>query len=122
MDNFKKFIYSLTIAISGVKLALKEEQSFRIQSLIGIIVFLLMFILGLTLIEKTILILVISMVLGLELVNSQIEKVLDLIQPAYNLKVKFIKDLSAGAVLVAVLGSIIVGFIIFTPYICRLLN
>ncbi|MCX6722618.1 MAG: diacylglycerol kinase [Candidatus Staskawiczbacteria bacterium] len=66
--------------------------------------------------EETILV-----VLSLELINSQIEKFLDIIQPEHHPRVKIIKDFSAGAVLISVIGSIIIGFLIFWPHIIEII-
>lgn len=120
MINFHKFFTSLKIAISGLRTAFKEEQSFRIQILIGIIVILFMIALNLNPLEISILVLAILLVLGLELINSQIERFLDLIQPDHYPKVKIIKDISAAAVLVAALGTIIVGILILLPHLLDL--
>jgi diacylglycerol kinase len=73
--------------------------------------------LGLNSIEKSILLLTILVVLSLELINSQIEKFLDVVQPDLHPKVKEIKDFSAGAVLLSVLGSVIIGILVFLPYV-----
>ncbi|MDD5145747.1 MAG: diacylglycerol kinase family protein [Candidatus Pacebacteria bacterium] len=116
MINFQKFLNSLKIALSGLKTALKTEENFRIQALIGFIVIILMFVLGVSVLERSILILVVFVVLSLELINSQIEKFLDLIQPVLHPKVKIIKDLSAAAVLISVFGAIIIGILIFFPH------
>lgn len=122
MINFHKFFTSLKIAISGLRIAFKEEQSFRIQILIGIIVIFFMIAFNLNPLEISILVLAILLVLGLELINSQIERFLDLIQPDHHPKVKIIKDISAAAVLVAALGTIIVGILILFPYLLDLLR
>ena len=63
------------------------------------------------------LILTILVVLSLELINSQIEKFLDLIQPEHHPRVKIIKDFSAGAVLLSAIGSVVIGLLIFWPHI-----
>ena len=117
MADFKKLFASLRIAISGLKITFKKEQSFRVQVFIGLLVILLMFVLGLNPLEKSTLIIVIAMVLSLELINSQIERFLDVIQPNYRPEVKLIKDISAAAVLIAVLGAIVVGIIILSPHL-----
>lgn len=117
MIDFKKFFTSLRIAISGLKITFKKEQSFRIQVFIGLIVILLMFVLKLNPLEKSVLIIVIAMVLSLELINSQIERFLDVIQPSYQPEVKLIKDISAAAVLIAALGAIVVGVVILLPHL-----
>ena len=106
----------------GIVATFKEERNFRIQLLIGSIVILFMMVLSLNYIEKSILLLTILMVLSLELINSQIEKFLDIIQSDHHPMVKRIKDFSAGAVLLSVLGSIVIGILIFLPYIISLIK
>lgn len=121
MTKDRNFSNSLKIAIFGLKSAFKEERNFRIQFVIATIVVILMIVLGLSYIEKSIVLLTILVVLSLELINSQIEKFLDLIQPDHHPRVKIIKDFSAGAVLISALGSIVIGVLIFLPYIIALL-
>lgn len=118
--DFQQFFKSLSIAFSGLRVAFCQEQSFRLQVLAGILVIILMFCLGLTLIEKAVLVLIITLVLSLELINSQIERVLDIIRPVIDPRIKIIKDLSAGAVLVSVFGAILIAILIFLPYILSL--
>ena len=114
--SFKNFRKSLGLALSGLKIAFLKEQSFRIQVFIGILALILMFIFPLTICEKTIVVLTIAVVLGFELINSQIEKFLDIIQPSFHFRVKLVKDLSAAAVLIVSIGSILIGLLIFLPY------
>jgi len=117
MIDFKKLGFSIKTALKGLGVAVREEQTFKIQLGIGILVLFLMFCFPLTRIERAILVLTVSLVLSLELINSQIERILDFLQPNYDPKVKLIKDLSAGAVLLSALGSIIIGLLIFLPYV-----
>jgi diacylglycerol kinase len=83
---------------------------------IALLIVFLMFYFKIALIEKLIIIFLIAVVLSLELINTQIEKVLDILESNYNQKVKIIKDISAGAVLLSVFGAIIIGILIFFPY------
>ncbi len=117
MSKNEKFLSSFKIAVYGLKSAFKEENNFRKQLLIAIVVIFFMIILGLNPIEDAILLLTIIVVLSLELINSQIEKFLDIIHPEHHPRVKIIKDFSAGAVLLSAIGSIIIGLIIFWPHI-----
>ena len=66
-------------------------------------------------IEWTILILCMILVLSLEMINSAIEKICDLIQPNQHPQIKIIKDVAAGAVLLASIGAAIIGAIILLP-------
>ena len=92
------------------------------QFLIGVIVIFFMIFFGLNPIEDSILLLTIIVVLSLELINSQIEKFLDIIHPEHHPRVKIIKDYSAGAVLLSAIGSVIIGILIFWPYIINLIE
>ena len=117
MAKNQHFFNRLKTAFFGLAVALKEEKNFKIQFAIGIAVVFFMIIFGLSSIEKSILILTIVVVLGLELINSQIEKFLDVIQPDHHLAVKRIKDFSAGTVLLLTIGSVVVGILIFLPHL-----
>jgi|SRR3989338_11588729 len=116
MVKDQNFFNRTSIAFWGLLSAFKEERNFRIQSAIAIVVIFFMIVLGLNYVEDSILIIMILVVLSLELINSQIEKFLDIVQPEHHPKVRIIKDFSAGAVLLSVIGSIAVGILIFLPY------
>jgi len=55
-----------------------------------------------------------------EITNTAFEKTLDIVSPGHHPQVKIIKDMAAGAGLVAVIGAGIIGVMIYTPYIVRL--
>lgn len=117
MLNFKKLRLSFKLASEGLKIAVLEEQTFKFQLIIGGLVFFFMFCFPLASVERIILVLTVVFILGLELINSQVERVLDFLCPDHDPRVKRIKDLSAAAVLIACLGSIFIGLLIFLPYI-----
>lgn len=75
-----------------------------------------MFLFRVTFYEKLILILTITFLLTSELINSHIERVVDVFQPNCNREAKVIKDICAGAVFLASLGAAIIGILIFLPY------
>ncbi len=116
-----KIIKSFQCAFKGITYAL-EEQTIKILFLIAFLIVLLSFYLELALVEKAIIFLTVTIVLGLELINSQVEKTLDLLKPEICKEVRKIKDISAGAVLIASLGAAIVGILIFFPYLIKLLS
>ena len=117
MINFRKLDTSVKAAIIGLRSAVKEEQTFKIQIAVAALVIFFMFYFPLIVLERVVLILTIVLVLGLELINSQIERILDFLEPEFNHKIRRIKDLSASAVLVVAIGSIFIGLLIFLPYI-----
>lgn len=113
-------IKSFKYAISGIVYASKEK-TFKILLIIALIVTLFAIFIPVTLIEFSVLVLTIIIILGLELLNSQVERTLNIISPEKNQTVKEIKDISAAAVLIACLGSIIIGLLIFLPHILEML-
>lgn len=116
MINFKQLAKSFKHAFKGIKVALRE-QNIRIHILIAILVIIFALILNIKLIEAAILILIIVIVICLEIINSIFEKVTDVLKPRYNVLVGTIKDLMAATVLVASIGAIIIGILIFLPYL-----
>jgi diacylglycerol kinase len=110
-----KTIKSFKNAFSGIRYALKEN-TFKTLCSIAVIILSLSFFFKISITEIAIIIISISIVLGLELLNSQVERTLDIVNPNYNEKVKEIKDISAAAVLIASIGSFFVGILIFLPY------
>jgi len=122
MINFKKLSNSFKSAFKGLGVAIKEEQTFQVQIVVGLIVLILMFFLPLKSIERVILVLLITLVLGMELINSQIERILDFSHLGFHPKIKRIKDLSAAAVLVVSIGALLGGLLILVPALLKVLN
>ena|SRR4030043_2433409 len=116
MDNLKKLAKSFHCAFRGLKYVLKNEQNFQLEILIGIFVILLMFALDIRDWQKVALFLVIFSVLAMELVNTIFERVVDILKPRVHPYAQLIKDIMAAAVLIASVGAIVVGVIIFYPY------
>jgi len=122
MINFKKLRVSIKSAFNGLRIAIKEEQTFQVQIIVGLVVLILMFLLPLNGIERIVLVLFITLVLGMELINSQIERILDFSHLGFHPKIKRIKDLSASAVLVVSLGAALGGLLILGPALLEILN
>jgi len=99
---------------------LKNEQSFQIEILVGIFVVILMFLFPTRALEKIALFIVIFAVLVIELVNSMFERIVDILKPRIHPYAQLIKDITAAAVLLSSIGAVIVGVIIFYPYIKEL--
>lgn len=112
---------SFGYAFNGLKILFKEEFNARIHFIISILVIILGFILKLELHEWIYISLCIGFVFVLEIINSSIENLCDLISIEQNEKIKRIKDLSAAAVLIGAITAATVGLIIFIPKIISLL-
>lgn len=117
----KRFIQSAKHAFHGVKMVYKEEPNFRIHIRVALLVVLFGFLLSVTLIEWMLLAVVMGLVLVAEIINSLIERLLDLIKPTTNTYIKEMKDVMAAAVVVCAVVSVIVGLIIFLPKIIHIL-
>lgn len=113
----KRLKKSLRSSFWGLKIAVKQEQSFFLQALAGLAIILLMFFLPMLNIERALLVLTIGFVLALELINSQVERVVDLIKPENDILAKTIKDLSSAAVLIASVAALAIGAFIILPYL-----
>ena len=93
---------------------MKEERNMRIHFAFGFIVLLLGVFLNLSRIEWIILCGTVAFVLFAEMVNTAIEELADLIETSLHPGVRRIKDIAAGAVLLASLNAIVVGFFVFS--------
>lgn len=115
MENKHSLIKSFGFAFDGLRTAVLKGRNFRIQIAAGLIACILGLILKLSSEEWLDLVIVIFLVLILELVNTSIEALVDLTSPEIQEKAKLAKDVAAATVLVASIGSVIVGALIFLP-------
>ena len=116
MIKIKRLYKSFTYAFRGLGKTLKEEQNLQIQSIAGLVVIILGWYFRIEVEEWLILILVIGLVILMEIINSAIERITDVLKPRLDSYVKEIKDIMAAAVMLASVIAIIVGLIIFLPY------
>ena len=122
MIDLRKFMRSLRFAWKGIRTLAREEQSFRLQLLAAVAVIILMLVFQLKRSEIALLLVVTTSVLVLELLNSAVERLVDLFRPRIHRYAEDIKDIMAGAVLVCALGALLVGVIVFWPYVTALLS
>ncbi len=113
------FIQSMSFAIKGLRIAL-EEKHVRLDFLIAVLVSAAGFYFQITHTEWLICILLFGLVTGLEVMNTAIERFVDMVQPDWDEKAGKVKDLSAGAVLCASIFAAIGGILIFGKYILAL--
>jgi diacylglycerol kinase len=113
----KKFLASVGYALNGVIAAFREQSNLKIQSAFGLLAIAAGLYYGISLVEWMVLILTMTLVLSLELINTAIENFVDLVSPEKRPLAGKIKDVAAGAVFVAAIGSLIVGVLIFVKYV-----
>jgi diacylglycerol kinase len=99
----------------GLLVCFRSERSFRFQVAAALVVTAAMFVFPLTRNERLILLVVIASVLVLELLNSSVERLVDIFKPRLDEYAKEVKDLMAGAVLLASLFALVIGALIFVP-------
>jgi len=108
---------AIKVALEGIKYVVTTQPNARIHAGFTLAVFLAALLLKLPRLEWVILLLTVGLVWTAEIFNTAIEISVDLISPNYDPKAKLIKDISAGAVLISVLVSILVGLFIFGPHL-----
>lgn len=117
-SGFKESFYH---AFRGLRLAFNSQRNFVIEIFIACIVTTIALVLKFTPADLCILFIMIAMVLVAEMLNSIIEFTLDAIyKNNYSKLVEMAKDMSAGMVLLVAIVSVIVGFVLFYPYLINL--
>lgn len=111
----KSFFRSLLNALRGIACVFVFEKNFRIHTVIAIVAISLAFYFDLDALEWGILLVFMGLVLVSEIINSCLERFLDATLGFRNDRTKEIKDMAAGAVLVASLLAAVVGVLIFLP-------
>ncbi len=112
----KSFYY----AFNGIKSAIHSERNLKIHFIIMTLVIIAGILFHISSIEWLICIILFLLVICLEMVNTAIETVVDMAMPKIHPLAKKAKDIAAGAVLIAALGSIVAGSIIFLPKVISL--
>lgn len=102
-------------AFNGIKDALISEPNLRFHFFASIVAILLAIFLKFDLEEFSILILTIFFVVILEFINTAIEKLSDIVHPEKSEKIRVIKDISAGVVLLGAIASLLIGCFLFLP-------
>jgi diacylglycerol kinase (ATP) len=108
-----KFTTSLKVAFRGIGYLFLLHRNMRIIFLMGIFAFLLGVYFKLRGIELVALCITITLVFMAEILNTAIELMMDVLTDKYHTKVRLIKDIAAGVVLLTCLNSLAVGYILF---------
>jgi diacylglycerol kinase len=112
----KEFIQSFLYALNGISASLKEQRNLKVQLVIALITIGAGFYFQVTTIEWCMVLLSIGLVVGLEMINSAIEDLVNLVTEEWRPLAGKIKDIAAGAVLVVSVIAAIVGLLIFWKY------
>ena len=117
MPKEKRLAKGFGAALDGFRETILYEKSFRVMLVIAAVVVAAMFYFPTGPLEKVVLLAAIFAVLVLELLNSVVERVMDFLSPEHNEQARIVKDLMAAIVFSASVGAVIIGLMIFVPYI-----
>lgn len=113
----RNLLQSFRSAFAGFFYCLKTQRSFQIHFLAAVFVLTLAYFLRIERWEATILLFTVLLVLSLEMINTTFESLIDLVAPDWREKARIAKDVAAAAILLAAIGAVIIGIIIFGRYI-----
>lgn len=114
------FFNSIKHSLHGVRHVFRHERNARVHLAMALLAFLLGLLLKVSPAELAAVFFAVIIVFLAEVFNTVSERTLDMIDSRENPRIKLIKDMSAGAVLIAATAALIVGAAIFTPYILEI--
>ena len=115
--TMRRLIRSFTYAVKGILFTIRNEKNFQIEIVAGLLAVILMLFFPLSSMERSLIILSVVWVLTLALANTALERVMDILKPRVHPYARVIKDVMAGAVLLASLSAVAIGIAIFSPYL-----
>lgn len=121
-EQIRKIHKSFKHAYRGLRYSILYERNFQIELVIALVVFALILIFRVKNWEAIVLILMIMIVLIFELINTVLERIVDIIKPRIHPYARLVKDVMAAVVLISAVVAVAVGVIIFYPYFRSLLN
>lgn len=104
-------------ALRGIVVAGKREQNVRIHFIIGILAVCALIVLRASIRDVALVLFATVLVIGLEFMNTSIEMLADTVHPEYNHAIRDVKDIAAGAVLLASIAAGVVGLLVFSSTI-----
>ncbi|MGY8914079.1 MAG: diacylglycerol kinase [Flavobacteriales bacterium] len=113
----KNRIKGVGIALRGALLLIRTEASIKAQVFVALVMTAAGFYFEISNTEWILQVFAIALVLGVEGINTAIEKLADFVQPEFDTKIGFIKDISAGAVMFVSIAATLIGLIIYCPKI-----
>lgn len=114
---FIKRLKSIVFAFRGAYFLLKTEASIQVQFAVTVFLIVLGLYFNISSTEWIVQLLAIGIVMSIEALNTAIEEVANFIHPEKHKKIGLIKDIAAGAVLIAAVFTIAIGLIIYIPKI-----
>lgn len=120
MDALRKHHISFKHAFDGIIWAFSTQPNFKVHFSLSLLAIMLGVFLRISYVEMTILTFTIVLGLAVEMVNTSIESMTDLITTEYKQNAKIAKDVSAGMMLLTAIGTVIIACLIFLPKLIAL--
>ncbi len=105
-------LQSFNYAFQGLVYAVRFQRNMRVHLIIGALVLIASVFLNLSRLEFTVVVFAVMFVLAMELLNSAVEKVVDIATSEIDPRAKAAKDVAAGAVLVAAINALVVAYLV----------
>ena len=121
-EKNRTYLSSFRYAFEGVRTVFQEERNMRSHTFSMLSVLVVSLFLNLALYEWLWIILVCFLMLVMEIWNTVIENIVDLVSPHYHPLAKKVKDMAAAAVLLTSVFSVVIGSLILIPKIVKILN
>jgi diacylglycerol kinase (ATP) len=112
-----KWVQSFNNAIEGLIFVFKSQRSMKVHFIFTFLIVTVCVILKVDFVDFLFLVFAMSFVLITEMLNTALEMIMDMISESYHPLVRIAKDVSAGAVLIATITAIIVGYLILSKYL-----
>lgn len=109
----QKFVRSVNAAIEGIMYTFKSERNMKIHYLASFLILIVALFFNFTKVEFVLLLSAITLVVITEMMNTAVEKTVDLVTDEYHELAKIAKDVAAGAVLISAIYSVVVAYILF---------
>jgi diacylglycerol kinase (ATP) len=110
----RSLLESFNFAVEGIIHVLRTQRNMRIHLLAAVIVLVAALATSVTKLELIALLLAIAFVFITEMINSALEQAIDVSTTSFDPLAKLAKDIAAGAVLIATLNAIAVGYLVFS--------
>ncbi len=115
--DLKKQLRSFRYAFQGLRTTFLKEQNLSFHYIAALVVIILGFVCHLKGWEWAAVLVAIGLVISLELVNTAIEQIVDMVSPERRKEAGRIKDIAAGAVLFSALCAAGIGLVVFLPHL-----
>lgn len=117
MIDVPKSLRSFRYAIQGIRQFFRNENNAKVHLLASIVVTVAGFAVDLERQDWLWITLAVALVWVTEAVNTAIEKLVDMVSPGFDPRAGAVKDMAAGAVLLATVAAVIIGILVFLPYV-----